>query len=243
MNRIIASLRNIRTAGQPHFVRDYEKLVRWLVRSKPIDEAMSVAVGGDYYKTGAVECDIVQWAGLRDGMAIIDFGCGSGRLAQALGKRCNVDYTGIDVVQSLLDYAKTKCPPKYRFVKSQKLDLPLPDSSADMIACFSVFTHLMPSESYLYLKDMRRVLRPGGRLVLSFLEFANPDHWQPFEVQIAGALHPAGALHLNMLIERSVLDLWCRKLGLIRETFVDGDAHPWGDSPIGQSVAIIRNEK
>jgi hypothetical protein len=46
-----------------------------------------------------------------------------------------------------------------------------------------------------------------------------------------------------MLIERSVLDLWCRKLGLVRETFVDGDARPWGDSPIGQSVAIIRNEK
>ena len=237
MGGFFKSLRGARKSTAPHFVRDYERFVRGLLRRKHLDEAMSVAVGGGYDQMGAVEADILRWVGLGDGMAVVDFGCGSGRLAHALGKRCNIDYVGIDVVQSLLDYAKTKSPPGYRFIKSHAIGLPLPDNSADMITSFSVFTHLMPWESYLYLQDMRRVLRPGGRIVMSFLEFANANHWPAFEAQFGGR----GPI--NMHIERPVIDLWCLKLGLVRETFIDGDAHPWGDAALWQSAAILRNEK
>ena len=39
-----------------------------------------------------------------------------------------------------------------------------------MILAFSVFTHLLHEESFIYLEDFKRVLKPGGSVVFSFLE-------------------------------------------------------------------------
>jgi hypothetical protein len=39
--------------------------------------------------------------------------------------------------------------------------------SVDMIRAFSVFTHIEHEDSYLYLKEALRVVRPGGRFVFS----------------------------------------------------------------------------
>lgn len=84
-----------------HFVEDYEAYVRQLTRDLPLDEAMSVAVGGDYDRIGAIECEILHHFGLRDGQSVVDFGCGSGRLAVHLARTGTVAYLGLDVVQEL----------------------------------------------------------------------------------------------------------------------------------------------
>lgn len=224
-----------------HFVRDYQKLVTDLLAQFPVDEAMARAVGGSFERFGAIEGAVLYWAGLRDGMALIDFGCGSGRLAWVLGKlSIKLDYLGIDIDQRLLDYAKTKSPPNFRFALSQALSVPAPDASADMMCAFSVFTHLRHTETFLYLRDMHRVLRPGGTLVFSFLEFALPAHWKTFTDTAAAELH-GGAPHLNQFIERNAIDVWCEKLGYERVSFIDGTAAPWGEpGALGQSAAILR---
>ena len=223
-----------------HFVADYEALVARLVATRPLDEAMAVAGGGDYENMGRIEADILRHVGLRDGMTLIDLGCGSGRLAWALGQAMRIDYLGIDIVQALLDYARTKSPRTYRFVLNHALSLPAPDASADMVCAFSVFTHLLHAESFLYMEDIRRVLRPGGRLVFSFLEFANAEHWSMFAGTVDGQRH--GTLdHLTMFIERNAIDLWARKLGYEREAFIDGPDSPWGDGKhLWQTLAIFR---
>ena len=64
---------------------------------------VSLAVGGEYEKYGQIERALVAFAGLRDGDRLIDLGCGSGRLAWALGQSMRVEYLGIDIVQALLD--------------------------------------------------------------------------------------------------------------------------------------------
>ncbi len=223
-----------------HFVEDYEKLVAHLVATLPIDEAMSRAVGGAFEQVGLVERAVVAYAGLHDGQQIIDLGCGSGRLAWALGQAMQVEYIGIDIVQALLDYAVTRSPPDYRFILNRTLAIPAPDMSADMVTAFSVFTHLLHVESYLYMEDIFRVLRPGGRLVFSFLEFAEPKHWNVFGLTL-DAQRRSTLPHLNQFIERNAIDLWCQKLGFIREAFVDGSDAPWGDAPpLWQSLAILR---
>ena len=130
-----------------HSVEDYQNYVRGLMAAHPIYEAISLAVGGSYDRIGDIEADIVSHYGLRSGHAAVDLGCGSGRLAHALGKRMEIDYTGLDVVQELLDYAKTKCPANYDFVLNQKLSLPLPDRSVDYAFAFSVFTQLLHAET------------------------------------------------------------------------------------------------
>lgn len=223
-----------------HFVQDYERLVADLIARHPIDTAMSMAVGGDFETVGRTECAVVRYAGLRDGMMLIDLGCGSGRLAWASGQDMRIDYTGIDIVQALLDYARTRSPPSYRFLLNRTLHIPAPDASADMVSAFSVFTHLLHAETFLYMEDIRRVLRPGGKLVFSFLEFADPAHWVVFSGTVDAQRHNT-LPHLNQFIERSAIALWGERLGYELEGFVSGSDAPWGDAPpLWQSLAILR---
>ena len=222
-----------------HFVEDYERYVADLIRQHPIDTAMSLAVGGSYEAVGAIECAILRHAGLEPGMAVVDLGSGSGRLAAALSRAFDVSYLGLDVVPALLDYARTKAPKAYRFVLNRALSLPVEAASADMLCAFSVFTHLLHAETYLYLEDAHRALRPGGRVVLSFLEFAIPDHWAVFDKTIQ-AQRGSTVPHLNQFIERNQIIVWSQRLGYAGVSFIDGNTAPWpSGEPLGQSIAIL----
>lgn len=194
-----------------HFVEDYEKLVKSLVEKYPLDEAMSIAVGGEYDLFGQLEAHLLMKLGLSDGMRIVDLGCGSGRLATALHGLANVSYVGIDIVQLLLDYAKRKAP-NYEFILHRDLSIPVPDNSVDMVSAFSLFTHLLHAESYIYLEECSRVLKAGGKVVFSFLEFAEPGHWPVFSDTKAQTKMDT-CVHLNSFIERNVIDIWATKLG------------------------------
>lgn len=225
--------------AQFHFVEDYERLVAELMAAYPLDEAMSRAVGGRYEEIGLKERTILQFAGLRDGMSIIDLGCGSGRLAWALGQSMKLNYLGIDIVLPLLEYAKSKSPPNYVFAINRDLKIPANSGTADMITGFSLFTHLLHAETYIYLEEMYRVLKPGGRVVFSFLEFAQPGHWQVFTETVTAQRNNV-LPHLNMFIERDVINLWAGKLGFAVEHLVGATEALWSDGPLGQSVAILR---
>jgi ubiquinone/menaquinone biosynthesis C-methylase UbiE len=222
-----------------HFVEDYERYVADLIRQHPLDEAMSLAVGGSYEAVGAVEAEILLHAGLAPGMAVVDLGCGSGRLAVALARTLEASYLGLDVVPALLDYARTKAPKAYKFVLNRALSLPVEAGSVDMLCAFSVFTHLLHAETYLYLEDAHRALRPGGRVVLSFLEFAIPDHWAVFERTVQ-AQRASTVPHLNQFIERNQITVWAQHLGYASAAFIDGNTAPWpSGEPLGQSIAVL----
>lgn len=222
-----------------HFVEDYERYVADLIRQHPLDTAMSLAVGGAYEGVGAIECAILQHAGLEPGMAVVDLGCGSGRLAVALSRAVAVSYLGLDVVPALLDYARTKVPKSYKFVLNRALSLPVEAASVDVLCAFSVFTHLLHAETYLYLEDAHRALRPGGRVVLSFLEFALPDHWAVFAKTVQ-AQRASTVPHLNQFIERNQITVWAHHLGYVDVAFIDGNTAPWpSGEPLGQSIAVL----
>lgn len=218
---------------RPHFANDYGMHVRGLMASHPIDEAMSLAVGGSYDEVGREEVAILRKFGLSEGMAIIDLGCGSGRLAKHLGLTFQtLEYLGIDVVQELLDYAATKSPPHFRFIMNHELCIPAPTDSTDFVVAFSVFTHLLHEETYLYLQDAKRVLRSGGSIVLSFLESIHG--WQIFEEMLKHR-SASNKGHLNMFAERSQIKAWAMHLGL---QVVGFDCGPGHDAQ-GQSIAVL----
>lgn len=75
-------------AGMPefHFVEDYVRHVDNLLVQHPRDEAMALAVGGDYEATGKRLCERTVSFGIEDGDRLIDLGCGSGRVATALSQ-------------------------------------------------------------------------------------------------------------------------------------------------------------
>jgi SAM-dependent methyltransferase len=142
-------------------------------------------------------------------------------------------------VQALLDYARAKAPADYRFLLHRELNIPLDDDSHDFVVAFSVFTHLLHPESYIYLEEAHRVLRPSGRVVFSFLEFGWAGHWPIFEGTVE-TQRGNSASHLNTFIERSAIVVWCGRLGLICEAFIGADDSPWGGAPLGQTTVILR---
>jgi len=224
--------------AQFHFVEDYEKYVAKLIRDYPLDEAMSHAVGGQYEIIGQIEAALLKQLGLANGMRLVDIGCGSGRLAAALHGNADISYVGIDVVQSLLDYATTKAP-SYEFLLHRELSIPQGDSSAHMVCAFSVFTHLLHHESYVYLEECLRILKPGGSVVFSFLEIAEPAHWPVF-MHTKKTTQEGTADHLNMFIERNAIAVWAANLGFTVDQYISAGCPVWKGHALGQAVALLR---
>ena len=234
--KLIAWLRQ-KTSTQFHFVKDYERLVKRFVRRYPIDEAMERLVGGGYEHFGQIEAHLLTQSGLASGMRLVDLGCGSGRLSTALYGNIDISYLGIDIVQALLDYAKSRAP-TFAFLLHRKLSIPEPDESVDMVTAFSLFTHLLQTETYTYLEESARVLKSGGKIVFSFLEFAEPSHWSVF-IRSQEATKTYTAPHLNIFIERSAITTWALHLGLTVERFVSAEEAIWEGHALGQSSVVL----
>lgn len=229
-----------RQLARYHFVEDYERVVRDVLARFPLDEAMSNAVGGDYERVGNLAADVLTYAGARDGIDFLDFGCGSGRVASALAKRMRLkSYLGTDVVRELLDYAHSKCPPHFRFVLHPEYGIPAPDRSFDMACAFSVFTHLLQSETFIYLQDIARTLRPGGTLVFSFLELADEAQWHVFDWTVTRQRKDR-APHLNEFTDREQIKAMAGHAGFKVVELVTGSEPRWNGQPFGQSVAILQ---
>jgi len=214
-------------------IDDYELQVAMLTSIHPIDKAMSMAVGGNYDETGSLQADLLESLGLKDRMSVVDLGCGSGRTAKYLGKRFpNLSYTGIDIVQALLDYAKQQCPDHFRFIRNTDVKLPVRSAGIDMVVAFSLFTHLLHEETFCYLQESHRALRGGGTLVFSFLQFGQPHHWTAFEDALW--VHKRKKRRpLNVFIEEDVIGVWAEKIGFVVETMIR-------DHPLGQTIAVLR---
>ncbi len=216
----------------PHFVSDYRRLVVNFLSLYPEDEAVRRAVGDPDDVVGPIERAIVRWAGLgRDG-TLVDVGCGCGQLAAALDKDFEGSYLGTDIVPELIDYARRRTSPRFQFAVVDDLTIPMGDAQADMVCLFSVLAHLHHDESFHLLREAARVLRPGGAIVATHLEFSVADHWQHF-VAYAESDDP---VHLNAFIEAPVFDAWAPHLGMVAEDHVRSGVPPAS----GQSLVVLR---
>ena len=238
--------------NRPDFRTSYERHISELARDRDTDSAMSQAVGGNFEAVGRLECALLLQYGLDRSDTVIDVGCGSGRLGFQLRNRLDGRYVGIDVVRDLFEYAQRICErPDWSFYEAPGLSIPEESGSADFICFFSVFTHLLHEESYRYLAEAARVVKPKGRIILSFLEFAIPSHWTVFEQDLADR-RPDKVL--NQFLSRDALEAWAAHLGLEIVDFHDGDKPHirledvvrWDDGremsghgSLGQSVCVL----
>jgi SAM-dependent methyltransferase len=134
-------------------------------------------------------------------------------------------------VENLLSYARARCPDNFCFLRHLDLTIPVADASADFVLAFSLFTHLLHEESYVYLQDIHRALKPGGTLVFSFLQFAQPEHWGAFDGAVA-ARKITTTYPMTTFIEENVVRTWAQRIGFAVSELKR-------DHPIGQSVAVF----
>jgi SAM-dependent methyltransferase len=104
------------------------------------------------------------------GKRVLDFGCGAGRVIRHFAEEArSADFTGCDIDPASIDWAEGHLDPPFRFLSTgESPPLPLEASSFDLIYGMSIFTHLTDSWS-AWLLELRRLLKPNGVLVLSFL--------------------------------------------------------------------------
>jgi SAM-dependent methyltransferase len=97
---------------------------------------------------------------------IADIGCGPGQVTHYLHDG-GATATGIDLSAGMVAAAQAASPGA-EFRQGSMLALPLEDGSLAAIVSFYAIIHLRPEEIGLAFQEFRRVLRPGGWMLLAF---------------------------------------------------------------------------
>jgi SAM-dependent methyltransferase len=107
-----------------------------------------------------------QLAGVGTDGAICDLGCGPGHVGRYL-QRPGIYVVGIDISTGQLEQAR-RLNPEIEFRQGDMRELDVPDESWHGIAAFYSIIHIPRGEVVAVLRELRRVLRPGGILLLAF---------------------------------------------------------------------------
>jgi SAM-dependent methyltransferase len=129
-----------------------------------------------------------RYCPLRAGHDVLEVGCGVGRDAIPLTRVLGGDgsYVGVDVSQPSIEWCQAHITgPHSNFsfahldirsefynphgtLSAQEVVLPVATDSVDRIVLQSVFTHMFEPDITHFLREFRRVLRPDGRVFVSF---------------------------------------------------------------------------
>jgi SAM-dependent methyltransferase len=206
--------------------------LRWGIRrlkddQEYIDSAVELAVA------------VSTLAHLSAHSSLVDIGCGPGRLLIGLDTVGRVGhYVGVDTNAEVIDWAsKNLSGPGVEFhevpVFNERYNpnggrpeqtgfLPFDDGQFDAACLHSVFTHMRLPTIVLYLAELERILRPGGRAYVSaFAEDGVPDETEnpdDYGGPWSGPLH---CVRLN----RGVFDELVVAAGLTVDTFQHKPTH------------------
>jgi ubiquinone/menaquinone biosynthesis C-methylase UbiE len=126
--------------------------------------------------------------GLQPDEKMLDVGCGIGRKTLPLTQYVNegAAYEGIDITKAGIDWCREKITPRFPNFHFQQIDVynkhynprgkyqaseykfPFADESFSFAMLGSVFTHMLPDDLQNYLSEIYRVLKRGGRCLITY---------------------------------------------------------------------------
>jgi methionine biosynthesis protein MetW len=119
------------------------------------------------------------------GARCLDVGCGDGGTSGPWLTE-HADYLGVDVSESAVEMARERNL-EVQLIEDAA-DLPFPDETFDVGVCTEVLEHLF--EPQKALAEIRRVLRPGGRVITTV---PNVGHWRNrLDLAVLGRWNPRG---------------------------------------------------
>ena len=126
---------------------------------------------------------------------ICDLGCGPGQIARYL-QRQGVKTLGVDLSTKMVEEAK-RLNPDIHFHQGDMLSLPDADNSWGGIAAFYCIIHIPREQIVAALREMKRVLKPGGVLLITFhigTEIKHLDDWWEKPVNLDFAFYLPGEM-------------------------------------------------
>lgn len=134
----------------------------------------------EFFQTGEQEIAVVESSLSAIGRSFpatgpaLDFGCGVGRLTQAIGRRM-APAIGVDIAKGMIDGANrlNRQGDRCRFVHNAEPTLPFPDSHFTLIYSSVVLQHIPRPFADRYIAEFVRVLQPGHLAI-----FQTFDAWK-----------------------------------------------------------------
>jgi ubiquinone/menaquinone biosynthesis C-methylase UbiE len=127
------------------------------------------ASGGARY--AGIYAGSLERARMKPGEVLVDIGTGRGELLAAAVRAGAARAVGVEYSESAVKLARQTLSThdtggRAEVVLADARDVPLPSSSADLVTMLDVVEHLAPDELSAAFEQARRLLKPGGRLVL-----------------------------------------------------------------------------
>ena len=141
----------------------YIPAARWQVFSKLYDPILSLTMREERFR-GQMRERVAR--DLPNGGVAVDVGCGTGTFAIALAaQRADAKVKGVDGDPQILALARRKeGAGAVEWREGLAQTLPFEDASADAVTISLVLHHLLPEDKRAALSEIRRILKPGGRL-------------------------------------------------------------------------------
>lgn len=122
--------------------------------------------------------DFIRFAGIRDGMLVLDVGCGTGTLTNMAAQYTKDGHViGVEPSKRMLDRAGKKARNaglETEFWLACAESLPFKDGSFDVVLVSFVFHHLSHDVKKRALDEVYRVLMPGG--FLAYMDYGMPTN-------------------------------------------------------------------
>lgn len=126
------------------------------------------AAGGLYEADMVVDALASAGVDIASVGAALDFGCSSGRVLRVLAAAYpETAWQGCDPNADAVRFAGEAIPGARFFVSGNRPPLDLPDGSLDLVYAISIWSHFAPELGLQWLEEMRRLVRPGGHLILT----------------------------------------------------------------------------